>query len=111
MPTPAELLKEAVRLFGLNDFEKAIEAYRRLLEADPRSTNALHGIAMSHFRLGRFDEAIEAAKRVLEIDPSDSFAHTSLSMFYQRKGMIQQAEEEAAKARTGEWRRDIENDR
>jgi tetratricopeptide (TPR) repeat protein len=108
MPKPAELLAEAVRLFGLQDFEKALEAYRRLEKADPRSTDALHGIAMCHFRLGRLDEAIAAAKRILEVDPADSFAHTSLSMFYQRKGMIQEAEAEAAKARTAEWRREIE---
>ncbi len=107
MPTREELFERAVGLYAQTKFEEAALAYRAVLEADPRYTEALHGLAMSCFQLHRYDEAIDTAKKILEIDPDDAFAHTGLSMFYQRKGMISEAEKEQAEARVAGWRRQL----
>jgi len=107
MATRDELFERAIGLYAQTKFEEAAFAYRAVLEVDPRHTESLHGLAMSHFQLHRYDEAIETAQKILEIDPDDAFAHTSLSMFYQRKGMISEAEREQAQARIAGWRKEI----
>ena len=58
--------------------EQAVEEYRQAVAADPKFTDALHGLSRALQDLNRFDEAIEAAKQISEIDPDDILAHTSV---------------------------------
>ncbi|HWY02301.1 MAG TPA: tetratricopeptide repeat protein, partial [Candidatus Acidoferrum sp.] len=60
--------------------EKAVEAYRESLAADPSFTDAMHGLTRALQDLQRYDEAIAVAQRLAEIDPDDVLAHTSLSV-------------------------------
>jgi len=107
MPTREESYARAASRFAEQAYEDAIAAYREALEADPRHTDSLHGIAMSQFHLGRVDEAIETARRILEIDPNDVMASTSLSMFYLKKGDVPQAEHHGAQARIKGWEQEL----
>ena len=66
--------------------EQAVEQYRQSVEADPKFTDALHGLSRALQDLNRFDEAIAVARKISEIDPDDILAHTSLSILYQKKG-------------------------
>ena len=86
---------------------EAVEQYRRALEADPKFTDALHGLSRALQDLNRIDEAIEVAKRISEIDPDDVLAHTSLSILYQKKGMVPEAEAEGNKARVLGWKQEL----
>jgi tetratricopeptide (TPR) repeat protein len=86
---------------------RAIEEYRKSLEADPNFTDALHGLSRALQDLDRVDEAIEVSKRISEIDPDDVLAHTSLSILYQRKGMVPEAEAEGNKARVLGWKQQL----
>ena len=97
----------ALDLFAEGDHEKAVEQYRKSVEADPTFTEALHGLARALQDLGRLDEAIEASKKIAEIDPDDVLAHTSLSVLYQKKGMVPEAEDEANKARVLGWKQQL----
>jgi len=97
----------ALDLFAEGDHEKAVEEYRKSVEADPTFTEALHGLARALQDLGRLDEAIEASKKIAEIDPDDVLAHTSLSVLYQKKGMVPEAEDEANKARVLGWKQQL----
>jgi tetratricopeptide (TPR) repeat protein len=83
---------------------QAVEEYRRAVEADPKFTDALHGLSRALQDLSRFDEAIEVSKQISEIDPDDILAHTSLSILYQKKGMVPEAEAEGNKARVLGWK-------
>jgi tetratricopeptide (TPR) repeat protein len=84
--------------------KKAVEEYRLAVAADPKFTDALHGLSRALQDLDRFDEAIAAAQQISAIDPDDILAHTSLSILYQKKGMVPEAEAEGNKARVLGWK-------
>jgi tetratricopeptide (TPR) repeat protein len=87
--------------------EQAVEEYKRAAAADPKFTDALHGLSRALQDLHRFDEAIEVSKQISEIDPDDILAHTSLSILYQKKGMVPEAEAEGNKARVLGWKQQL----
>jgi tetratricopeptide (TPR) repeat protein len=87
--------------------EQAVEEYRQAVEADPKFTDALHGLSRALQDLNRFDEAIVVAQQISAIDPDDILAHTSLSILYQKKGMVPEAEAEGNKARVLGWKQQL----
>jgi Flp pilus assembly protein TadD len=87
--------------------ERAVEAFRKSLNADPTHGEAMHGLARALQDLNQLDEAIAVAQRIAEIDPDDVLAHTSLSVLYQKKGMIPEAEAEGNKARILGWKQEL----
>ena len=87
--------------------EQAVEEYRQAVAADPRFTDALHGLSRALQDLNRLDEAVEVSKQISEIDPDDILAHTSLSILYQKKGMVPEAEAEGNKARVLGWKQQL----
>jgi tetratricopeptide (TPR) repeat protein len=92
-------------LEGHND--RAVEEYRQAVAADPKFTDALHGLSRALQDLNRFDEAIEVSRQIPEIDPDDILAHTSLSILYQKKGMVPEAEAEGNQARVLGWKQQL----
>jgi len=87
--------------------EQAVGEYRLAVAADPKFTDALHGLSRALQDLQRFDEAIEVAQQISKIDPDDILAHTSLSILYQKKGMVPEAEAEGNKARVLGWKQQL----
>ena len=87
--------------------EQAVEEYRQAVDADPRFTDALHGLSRALQDLNRLDEAIVVAQQISAIDPDDILAHTSLSILYQKKGMVPEAEAEGNKARVLGWKQQL----
>jgi tetratricopeptide (TPR) repeat protein len=111
-PDPARQVAEehyyaALDLVLEGQHEEAVELYRKALVADPRFTDALHGLSRALQDLNRFDEAIVVSRRISEIDPDDILAHTSLSILYQKKGMVPEAEAEGNKARVLGWKKEL----
>ena len=105
--TAEEHYYAALDLMAESQPERAVEELRQALAADPRFTEAMHGLARALQDLQQLDEAIGVAKRITEIDPDDVLAHTSLSVLYQKKGMIPEAEEEGNKARILGWKQQL----
>ncbi len=87
--------------------EQAVGEYRQAVAADPKFTDALHGLSRALQDLNRFDEAIVVAQQISEIDPDDILAHTSLSILYQKKGMVPEAEAEGNRARVLGWKQQL----
>ena len=87
--------------------EQAVDEYRLAVAADPKFTDALHGLSRALQDLNRFDEAIAVSRQISEIDPDDILAHTSLSILYQKKGMVPEAEAEGNKARVLGWKQQL----
>jgi len=77
--------------------EQAVDEYRQALAADPRFTDALHGLSRALQDLNRFDEAIAVAQQISEVDPDDILAHTSLSILYQRREWFPRPKRKATK--------------
>jgi Tfp pilus assembly protein PilF len=105
--TAEEHYYAALDLMAESQPERAVEELRQALAADPRFTEAMHGLARALQDLQQLDEGIGVAKRITEIDPDDVLAHTSLSVLYQKKGMIPEAEEEGNKARILGWKQQL----
>jgi tetratricopeptide (TPR) repeat protein len=109
--TPRELAEDhyyaALDLFADGEHNKAVDEYKKAIEADPTFTEALHGLARAYQDIEQYDLAIAAAKRIAELDKDDILAHTSLSILYQKKGMVPEAEEEANKARILGWKQEL----
>jgi tetratricopeptide (TPR) repeat protein len=97
----------ALDLVSEGEQERALDEYKKSLDADPVFTEAMHGMARALQDLNRLDEAIAVANRIAELDPDDVLAHTSLSVLYQKKGMIPEAEAEANKARILGWKQQL----
>jgi tetratricopeptide (TPR) repeat protein len=107
MPDAEELYDEAIDLYADQKYDDAIAAYNRVLEIDPKYSDAVHGLVMCYQAKGDLDTAIELTKRYLEQEPEDILAFTNLSMFYQKKSMIKEAEAAGAEARRLDWKRQL----
>ncbi len=76
--TVQPLAADAYALLQAGDDARAKEAYLQLIERDPRSVEALHGLAAISLREGRIDQAQAIYSRVLELDPRDAIANANL---------------------------------
>jgi len=65
---------------GLNQHEKAIQAFKKQVEADPYHAHANGEMAVELQRVGRFDDAIGAYRKQIEIAPSEKAAHKQLGL-------------------------------
>ncbi|HEX4208794.1 MAG TPA: tetratricopeptide repeat protein [Candidatus Binataceae bacterium] len=102
-----ELCDQAVDVYADGDYAEAIELYNKAVALDPKSTDAMTGLAMCYQATGDLDAAIEVTRRYTEVAPDDILAFTNLSMFYQKKGMIKEAEAAGAEARRLDWKRQL----
>lgn len=58
------------RIFRNKDYERAIAAFRRALELDPKHAKSERSLGAALDKLGRGDEAVVHFKRYLELDPT-----------------------------------------
>jgi tetratricopeptide (TPR) repeat protein len=65
---------------GLNQPEKATQAFKKQVEADPSHSHANEELAAQLQLLGRFDDAIAAYRKQIEIAPSEKAAHKQLGL-------------------------------
>jgi tetratricopeptide (TPR) repeat protein len=63
----AAQMGRANSLFASNQFDGAEQAYRQILELDPRMADAWNNLAHALHRQGRREEAVNAAQRAVEI--------------------------------------------
>lgn len=71
-------LQKAFDAYGRGDLAAAQADYERVLKAEPRNTDALHGLAAIALRNGRNDQAEWFYQKVLEADPQDHIALAAL---------------------------------
>jgi len=64
--------------FNRGDLASAQTEYTRALQADPRNTDALHGLAAIALRQGQLDRAATGYQKILEANPQDAAAMAAL---------------------------------
>ena len=90
-----------------DETDKAIAAYKAILDIDPNYVEAVHDLAHAYSDNEQLDEAIEMAKKLTELSPGDEMSFTVLSRLDQQKGMVPEAEAVAAQARMLDWKRQL----
>jgi len=64
--------------FGLQQPEKAVEAYRQALKLNPRSAKTWNALGHSTFESGNREEALTAFKKATELEPNNARYWNSL---------------------------------
>ena len=79
---------------NLQDIEKAIEVFEKIIELDPKNSLALYNIGMMYGGLEDPVKGIEYVESALKIDPSNEDAKSALNLLslmkeeLERKGKI-----------------------
>lgn len=74
----------AVQLEGMKDFTKACEFYERLVELEPKNSNALQKLAVFRDSIGDYTMALEYLERLKEADPRNQFVSDNYEKFKER---------------------------
>ncbi|NIM90161.1 MAG: protein kinase [Candidatus Aminicenantes bacterium] len=74
-------------------YEKAIEAYKKLLQLYPDDSTANINLGVLYIWLEEWDKAIERYKFLLQNKNAHSFTYTNLAEVYRNKGLYEKAEE------------------
>lgn len=89
----------AVVLHERGKDSEAIGEMERVLEINPRNSDALNFIAYAYAEEGRdLERAEQLVMKALELKPSDGYYLDTLGFVYFRRGKMQQAEETLARA-------------
>ena len=81
----AHIYEEQVSMYGRSDLaDKAIDEYRKAIEADPSSEYLTAGLAELYARTGRIRDAVLEAQDILKKDPNNLEAHRLLGRIYLR---------------------------
>jgi tetratricopeptide (TPR) repeat protein len=88
MAAPSERVLEGRTQLALGNAGLAIESFRRALTADPKSVDALAGLAAAYERLGRFDVASQQLERALALAPDDRELLERLAANRQAEGKV-----------------------
>lgn len=74
-------------------FPQALEAFRLVAEADPKSPNGWSHMGLVLSTMGRVADAEAMYRRALQEDPEDPFLYDGLASVYARQDMNEKAEE------------------
>ncbi len=70
---------------------QAIELYKKALSLNPKSRNALSGLANIYTETGETGKAVELSRKLIALNPRNAQAHFSLGYSYRFAGMVQEA--------------------
>jgi tetratricopeptide (TPR) repeat protein/predicted Ser/Thr protein kinase len=92
------LYVDAISATGVQDYEKAIDAYRQIVAENPADAQAYLDLGRAYERGEQTDEAINSYVQATQHDPNYAPAQLRAGMLYQRKGQRQTAAQAYDKA-------------
>lgn len=72
----------ATHLLETGEFEKALQAFTKVMELRPNDSAALKGIVSAHTALGSAQDAAELLEKAMSVDPGDEELITMLTQAY-----------------------------
>lgn len=85
------LLEDALRLHKRGRLSEAEQAYRQILNANPRHADCLHLLGMIAFEWGNLERAAELIGEAISIHPNSASYHSNLANVLQAQGEHQAA--------------------
>jgi len=82
-----------MRLHKSGELAEAEQAYRRVLDANPRNPQALYLSGVVTGQLGRSHEAIELLQRAISLEPDHSQAISELAKLFRETGQLEASAE------------------
>ena len=89
-PVPFRIA-EAQAQFARGNVALALESFRRALREDPRSVDAMSGIAASYDRMGRYDLSRKHYEAALAVEPANSRVLAALAASLDQQGKSTEA--------------------
>ena len=76
-------LSNVLRMYDeAGNYEKAIDASKKLIDLNPKDEMAVYNLGLMYFRLKRFDEAIDAFTKTLALKPDNEYAWFNIGSSY-----------------------------
>jgi tetratricopeptide (TPR) repeat protein len=80
------VMAEGIQRFRADDFEGAVESFRRAVEISPDNAQAYVSLGSTYMRINRQAEAARAFRRAIDLDPTDATAHVGLGQAHKLSG-------------------------
>ena len=87
-PSAVVLFRDGVAAQQQGALERAADAYRRAIEAEPRYAEAHANLGAVLVRLGQYEEAVACYERALRINPQLNAARLNLGLAHYRAGAL-----------------------
>jgi predicted TPR repeat methyltransferase len=91
MINTAKVLAQAWQRHQAGDLGQAEAMYRQVLDADPRSLEALYLLGMLYLGQGKAAESIPLYQRLLQLKPDSAEVHNNLGVAYAIQGRLTEA--------------------
>ncbi|HHV61219.1 MAG TPA: tetratricopeptide repeat protein [Firmicutes bacterium] len=78
--------KEGMSLLEKKRYDKAAEAFERVIELEPAHTLARNNLGLVYMELGRFEDAEKQFKTVIATEPQNAAAYNNLGFMYADSG-------------------------
>jgi type IV pilus biogenesis/stability protein PilW len=101
--TASEVLihfNSGVELYHQREYAKAIQAYQKVIEIDPRYAEAHNNLGIIYQEAGDFDRALSAYQKAIEINPRYEKALNNLGVLLYLKGRYEESIQAFQKALT-----------
>jgi tetratricopeptide (TPR) repeat protein len=89
---PPVQMTMAIIASAAGDYNRAVHFYRKALQSDPTSGEALGGLAGAYERLGNREMALKTYQQAIATRPDFWFPYNRAGIFYLRSGQYEQAE-------------------
>jgi tetratricopeptide (TPR) repeat protein/transglutaminase-like putative cysteine protease len=89
--TPQELRKAGTKALQQRDFKTAADIFKRVVDKEPKSTDAWDSLGRAYAGLSNHADAIGAYRKQVEADPFNKRAYNDLGAELQRQGKYEEA--------------------